>query len=170
LVIGPFSRSEYLVQQIKLIFPPRFRSEIVNPTDIPGLLVKGALAAGIEECRSIKNAVIPGPSAPGPGEASLSFYLTDSYLLQIPHETNSSFHIESSSCNGHHDPDGKDRIYDSCVVVLTKGQCMDQFTQLRFPVVQFFTSGHPQIFYHFMRIHGHQMLLGNVYSDANSCK
>ncbi len=169
-MIGPFSKSEYLAQQIKLSFPPRFRSAIFHPTDITALLVKGALAAGIEECSSIKNDALPGPSAPDPGGASLSYYLADSYLLQIPYETNSSFHMESTSCNGPHDPDGKDRRYDTYVVVLTKGQRMDQFTQLRFPVVHFFTSGHPQMFHHLMRIHGQQMLLGTLYSDANSCK
>jgi hypothetical protein len=133
------------------------------------MLVKGALAMGIEECRSIKTAVPPGPSTPDPGGVSPSYYLTESFLLQIQHETNSSFHIESTSCQGHHDPDGKDR-YETSVVFWKKGQPIDQFKKLRFPVVQFFTSGHPMIFSHRISVDRHQQPLGNLHSDTDYCK
>jgi hypothetical protein len=105
-VTGAFSASEYLFQQIKLELPYEAQSMIVRPMETQGLLAKGALAAGIEEFKSIKTTTLAEPPAPGQGGASPPFYLTESFMLQIPHETNSNFHRESISCHGDHEPDG----------------------------------------------------------------
>ena len=166
---GPFSASEYLLQQIKLQFPPWAQSMITRPMETQGLLAKGALAAGVEEW-SNKITSLAEPSVPGLGRASPQFYLTESFLLQIPHETNSIFHNESISCHAYHEPDGKDRKHDTSVAFLTSGQRVNHFKQIRFPVVQFFKRGHPRTFLHRISASQVPMRFGNRFYDSKTCK
>lgn len=141
---------------------------IIRPMETQGLLAKGALAAGIEEYRSIKATTPAEPPAPGPGLASPLFYLTESFMLQIPDESNSTFHEWSRSCRGCHEPDGKDRIHDTSVAFLASGQRVNHFERIRFPVVQFFAPGHPMTFSHRISASRAQMRFGDRYHDSNS--
>ena len=144
---------------------------IIRPMETQGLLARGALAAGIEECRPIKTTTLAEPPTPGVGRASpISYLVTESFMLQIPDETNSTFHNESNSCHAYHEPDGKDRKRDTSVVFLTSGQCVNHFKQIRFPVVQFFSRGHPRTFLHRVSASQVPMHFGNRKYDSTTCK
>lgn len=47
LIVGPFSKSEYLLQQIKLYVPAHLQATIVRPADSEISVVKGLVTAGI---------------------------------------------------------------------------------------------------------------------------
>jgi hypothetical protein len=166
------SASEYLFQQIKLQFPSEAQSMIVRPMETQGLHAKGALAGSIEECRSIKTTTLAEPPVilPSPVGASPLYYLTESFMLQIPHELNPTVHRESTSCHVYHEPDGKDRKHDTSVAFLTCGQRVNHFKQIGFPVVQFFPRGHPRTFLHCISVSRAVRAFGHRYHASDSRK
>jgi len=168
--VGPFGANEYLFQQIKLYSLLQLRGKVVRPMDSTGVVVRGALTAGIEHCMSINNDVPQVPPVPVATGTNQYYSATKSYLISIPIQINSSFHMESESCSGRHDPDGKDRRYDFSEVFLPKDQRHDQFKPLRFPVVQFFNHHSQMLFKHFIYASPNPMAQGDFISGLQDCK